>query len=222
MDRNDDNGRFRSAIEERLRWLHEKWRSDQVRFNSYRVRIDELERYDFTEFFTPERLENEESLNYFNGLNIYQDNLFDYIRLLQEQDASFLESNYHDDKIDHFFGSPMILATTLREHIDKLKEIFSPDEFIIIDAIAEINLRYNRLEETIAQLKSLNSYTSLWAQDNISASDDRLQHHPRPPTQNTFVHFKPSTEKTTCRDDFSLTWFKCSPIFSIANFSIWY
>ena len=183
------------------------------------VRIDELERYDFTEFFTPERLENEESLNYFNGLNIYQDNLFDYIRLLQEQDASFLESNYHDDKIDHFFGSPMILATTLREHIDKLKEIFSPDEFIIIDAIAEINLRYNRLEETIAQLKSLNSYTSLWAQDNISASDDRLQASPLQ-TQNTFVHFKPSTEKATATMIFSLTSVQVFANFLIANFSI--
>lgn len=149
-------------------------------FHSYRVRIDDIEKYDFNDFFTPERLENEESIDYFNGLNIYQENLFDYIALLKEQDASFLESNYHDDKIDHFFGSPMILATTLREHIHKLKEIFSPDEFIIIDAIAEINLRYNRLEETIAQLKSLNSYTSLWAQDNISVSDDRLQASPVP------------------------------------------
>ena len=142
-------------------------------FYTYRLKIDEISKCDFTQFFTISRLENEDACEYLKGLNTYQDNLFDYIHMLQEHDFSFLETDYHDEKIDHFFGTPMILATTLREHLERFKDIFTPDEFIIVNAIAEINLRYNRLEETIIQLKGLDSYTSLWAQDNILESNGR-------------------------------------------------
>ncbi len=132
-------------------------------FNMYRNKIEDIPKHDFRKYFTDDRLLNEDTRTYCQGLEAYQERLHDYIAMLQDQDSSFLKTDYNDDNIEKFFGSPLILTTTLREKIDILKELFNPDEFIIINAIAEINLRYNKLEETIIQIKSLDLYTRLWA-----------------------------------------------------------
>ena len=74
-----------------------------------------FEHHDFSQMFTDDRLENEDSREYFQGLETYQKNLEDYAHMLQEHDYSFLFTDYFDDEIDHFFGNPLIIATIIRE-----------------------------------------------------------------------------------------------------------
>tara|TARA_B100000963_G_C22591927_1_gene655944 strand:+ start:1085 stop:1648 length:564 start_codon:yes stop_codon:yes gene_type:complete len=154
-------------------------------FHMYRNKIDNIPKHDFRKYFTADRLLNEDTRIYCEGLELYQERLHDYIAMLRDQDSTFLETAYENDNIEKFFGSPLILTTTLREKIDILKELFNPDEFIIINAIAEINLRYNKLEETLIQIKSLDLYTKLWAPEG--EHDDPL----RPFDATGAEHFHP-------------------------------
>ena len=141
-------------------------------FLKYRREIDDIEKFDFDIFFTKDRLENEEAVLYKEGLEECDAKLHVYIEMLKEHDYSFLYTDYEDDNIDHFFGNPMIISTVLREKEELLRTYFNEDQMIIIGAIAEVNLRYNRLNESVIKIKELNNYKSLWLQDPLEKPQD--------------------------------------------------